>query len=318
MQAAAAGRRVGLTGWVGEEEEVQGGSTRGSSGEEREDRLRIEGAGRTWDLPTALLNEEALTQEELEATPEGMVDSARKIISTLNTTLIANGKKEVQVAKRMNKAIEPLTRRQRKEQRDLMATLQTKIEEIETAPLISEIDHRTHARKVAALGVFLALPSTLGHAGLGGPDWEMEEYWRKQREAKLRERADPLDPFSPTRKWFNASEARGLMPDRADEFRKLGEWMPEIIQEAKDNPQDWGGEEGDDEGPGGAGEKWQETPWYCEVCDVSATNDMMWLDHVNGIKHNKMLGYSMRHKEESPLEVQCDAIIHVSAVHDSC
>jgi len=36
--------------------------------------------------------------------------------------------------------------------------------------------------------------------------------------------------------------------------------------EAKDNPADWGGEEGDNEGDNG--EKWQETPWFCEVCDV--------------------------------------------------
>jgi hypothetical protein len=34
----------------------------------------------------------------------------------------------------------------------------------------------------------------------------MDEHFRKKREAKLRERADPLDPFSPTRMWFNATE----------------------------------------------------------------------------------------------------------------
>ena len=40
------------------------------------------------------------------------------------------------------------------------------------------------------------------------------------------------------------------------------------MAEAKDNPKDWGGEEGDNEGPGGDGEKWQDTPWFCEICDV--------------------------------------------------
>jgi hypothetical protein len=38
----------------------------------------------------------------------------------------------------------------------------------------------------------------------------------------------------------------------------------------------------------------QVTPWYCPMCDVSVTNDMAYLDHINGVKHLKKIGYSMR------------------------
>jgi hypothetical protein len=38
----------------------------------------------------------------------------------------------------------------------------------------------------------------------------------------------------------------------------------------------------------------QVSPWYCPICDVSVTNDMAYLDHINGVKHLKKIGYSMR------------------------
>jgi len=64
------------------------------------------------------------------------------------------------------------------------------------------------------------------------------------------------------------------------------------------DPEEYGGEADDPRGGG----KWEESPWYCEVCNVAVTNDVAWLDHINGRKHNRALGFSMRTKELSEAE----------------
>ena len=75
-------------------------------------------------------------------------------------------------------------------------------------------------RKVSALRALLKDPATLGRAGLGGPDWEAAEARRRQSEERLRERADPLDPFAPTRPWFNRSAARAMLPNKVCAHRQ--------------------------------------------------------------------------------------------------
>lgn len=46
------------------------------------------------------------------------------------------------------------------------------------------------------------------------------------------------------------------------------------------------------------------SPWYCPHCDVSVTNNLAYLDHLNGKRHLKTLGYSTRVREETSEEVR--------------
>lgn len=39
----------------------------------------------------------------------------------------------------------------------------------------------------------------------------------KERESRRRERIDPSDPFAPTRKYLNITEARDLLDDKGEE-----------------------------------------------------------------------------------------------------
>lgn len=40
--------------------------------------------------------------------------------------------------------------------------------------------------------------------------------------------------------------------------------------------------------------KMKGTGWYCDVCDCLLRDSSSYLDHINGIKHQRKLGYSMR------------------------
>jgi hypothetical protein len=54
----------------------------------------------------------------------------------------------------------------------------------------------------------------------------------------------------------------------------------------------------------------QESPWYCPHCDISVTNDMAYLNHINGKRHLRTLGYSSRVREETSEEIR--------AAYDDC
>lgn len=40
--------------------------------------------------------------------------------------------------------------------------------------------------------------------------------------------------------------------------------------------------------------KWQQGGFYCKLCDCLLKDSQLYLDHLNGKKHNRMLGMSMR------------------------
>jgi hypothetical protein len=40
---------------------------------------------------------------------------------------------------------------------------------------------------------------------------------KKIKEGQRRERIDPSNPYAPTRKWLNITEARALLPDKGNE-----------------------------------------------------------------------------------------------------
>jgi len=114
---------------------------------------------------------------------------------------------------------------------------------------------------------------------------------QRAREASRRPRIDPSDPFAPTRKYLNATEARELLPDKGNEKRDPGLFKIEMDSDGEEIPED----------------AKMRTPWYCPFCDVSVTNDDAYLDHINGKRHQKTMGYSMREKPETMDEIT-DAI----------
>ena len=67
--------------------------------------------------------------------------------------------------------------------------------------------------------------------------------------------------------------------------RPVGEWVPSVAGSK---------EVTDEEVLEGVQRQQGETPWYCPHCDVSLTNDIAYLDHINGKKHLKRLGFSTR------------------------
>ena len=48
----------------------------------------------------------------------------------------------------------------------------------------------------------------------------------------------------------------------------------------------------------------QVSPWYCPHCDISVTNNMAYLHHINGKRHLRTLGYSSRVREETSEEIR--------------
>ena len=50
--------------------------------------------------------------------------------------------------------------------------------------------------------------------------------------------------------------------------------------------------------------RWQ-AGYYCEVCDVTLQDSITWLDHINGQKHQRNMGMSMR--------VECSTLEQVKA-----
>jgi len=44
--------------------------------------------------------------------------------------------------------------------------------------------------------------------------------------------------------------------------------------------------------------------WYCKVCDCILKDSMTYLDHINGRKHQRALGYSMRTEKSTLSDVQ--------------
>lgn len=45
--------------------------------------------------------------------------------------------------------------------------------------------------------------------------------------------------------------------------------------------------------------------WYCKVCDCYLKDSLTYLDHINGRKHQRNLGYSMRTAKSTVSEVIC-------------
>jgi U4/U6.U5 tri-snRNP component SNU23 len=43
--------------------------------------------------------------------------------------------------------------------------------------------------------------------------------------------------------------------------------------------------------------------WYCKVCDCYLKDSLTYLDHINGRKHQRALGYSMRTEKSTKQEV---------------
>ncbi|GMI58505.1 hypothetical protein ScalyP_jg10336 [Parmales sp. scaly parma] len=48
--------------------------------------------------------------------------------------------------------------------------------------------------------------------------------------------------------------------------------------------------------------------WFCEVCECSLKDSMTYLDHINGKKHQRALGFSMR-VEQSSVESVKDKLL---------
>eukprot|EP00594_Rhizosolenia_setigera_P002685 CAMPEP_0178955372 /NCGR_PEP_ID=MMETSP0789-20121207/9563_1 /TAXON_ID=3005 /ORGANISM="Rhizosolenia setigera, Strain CCMP 1694" /LENGTH=263 /DNA_ID=CAMNT_0020636985 /DNA_START=20 /DNA_END=811 /DNA_ORIENTATION=+ len=44
--------------------------------------------------------------------------------------------------------------------------------------------------------------------------------------------------------------------------------------------------------------------WYCKVCDCTLKDSLSYLDHINGRKHQRALGYSMRAKRSTAADVR--------------
>eukprot|EP01086_Lenisia_limosa_P016910 TRINITY_DN727_c0_g1_i2.p1 TRINITY_DN727_c0_g1~~TRINITY_DN727_c0_g1_i2.p1 ORF type:complete len:140 (+),score=45.21 TRINITY_DN727_c0_g1_i2:389-808(+) len=48
----------------------------------------------------------------------------------------------------------------------------------------------------------------------------------------------------------------------------------------------------------------QQGGWWCDVCECALKDSTSWLDHINGRRHQKKLGMSMRVEQSSVNQVQ--------------
>lgn len=61
----------------------------------------------------------------------------------------------------------------------------------------------------------------------------------------------------------------------------------------------------------------QQGGWYCETCKCGLKDSINYLDHINGKKHQKALGYSMRVERSSVSQVGRVGFIHLGKMRQS-
>lgn len=113
--------------------------------------------------------------------------------------------------------------------------------------------------------------------------WDKELYERKARERLEREEAGELEPKE-RGVYLEAPEDAPRVPGSKRAFlqARTGDLGIKEKIGTKAVITDVGGK-----GPGSGG-------FYCEICECTLRDSVSWLDHINGKRHQRRLGFSMR------------------------